>query len=690
MFTRLASVDGDALYRQVLEVIRVTANRQPPTVTVFVDSVLQTLQTFPGNARLWLAELLTARPTAQETTEEFLMRQVVLRELLKGVYDPKECFFFNNSVFANMLLHQVLTVPALAKDLHLVDFFFGLTTTQKFERVVLSSLDLAGNAAMIKYLDSLAHLALSGQPVEDENFYETSLLFRPQTQLALGEHQSRFRHEVGIVVSKLHENMRLVAEQSATVLLGEEPWVDENLQRPLWAELCDADARAEKIYCSLCGANLTGLSPDHRRVVDELCAAHKGRPRSPYESAIDARRQEEEAQNQERMYGSFRQGDTRSSTRERKPVGGFVPYKGNSRTKGFAEDDGFNGVCTDGEQGGTEGAQTTGLNKREPISRGAQRRIGQGGGSNPPRYGHFVGGMGQETTKKPVCQIDGETGRILGTFESGATASKYTRVHSNSISRCAQGKSATGGGFVWRFVSDLSKDELKTQQVELADDLSSEQGGDVSEASSSESQASDSGPDSIRGMNKAMAKAEDAMQAAMKRVHSKLTGIRYELQGLMNKRQSLLRKYGKSSGDYPVGRGYNPVNPVTAQASKGDKAAGGGMTWDATMQVQQRADAAVVPAAARDEMGNNRKAIQQIHPVTGKVKATFASGVEAAAMCRIPRTTISSCCRGIVALAGGYKWRFVEDVVPGVSGSDVVPGLAKLDSEILAQHVRFV
>jgi hypothetical protein len=191
-------------------------------------------------------------------------------------------------------------------------------------------------------------------------------------------------------------------------------------------------------------------------------------------------------------------------------------------------------------------------------------------------------------------------------------------------------------------------------------------------------------------MNKAMAKAEDAMQAAMKRVHSKLTGIRYELQGLMNKRQSLLRKYGKSSGDYPVGRGYNPVNPVTAQASKGDKAAGGGMAWDATMQVQQRADAAVVPAAARDEMGNNRKAIQQIHPVTGKVKATFASGVEAAAMCRIPRTTISSCCRGIVALAGGYKWRFVEDVVPGVSGSDVVPGLAKLDSEILAQHVRFV
>ena len=63
--------------------------------------------------------------------------------------------------------------------------------------------------------------------------------------------------------------------------------------------------------------------------------------------------------------------------------------------------------------------------------------------------------VGVEASKKPVAQIDKDTGDILNVFESAREASKETNSNYRNISQVCNKQKKTHNGFKWRFVSDL-------------------------------------------------------------------------------------------------------------------------------------------------------------------------------------------------------------------------------------------
>lgn len=63
------------------------------------------------------------------------------------------------------------------------------------------------------------------------------------------------------------------------------------------------------------------------------------------------------------------------------------------------------------------------------------------------KYGH----IGAEASKKPVAQIDPETEKIIGIYESARQAAKLTGANYKNISAVCTGKKKTHMGFVWRF-----------------------------------------------------------------------------------------------------------------------------------------------------------------------------------------------------------------------------------------------
>lgn len=70
---------------------------------------------------------------------------------------------------------------------------------------------------------------------------------------------------------------------------------------------------------------------------------------------------------------------------------------------------------------------------------------------NGKEYWH----VGVEASKKPVAQIDKDTGDILNVFESAREASKETNSNYRNISQVCNKQKKTHNGFKWRFVSDL-------------------------------------------------------------------------------------------------------------------------------------------------------------------------------------------------------------------------------------------
>lgn len=52
--------------------------------------------------------------------------------------------------------------------------------------------------------------------------------------------------------------------------------------------------------------------------------------------------------------------------------------------------------------------------------------------------------------KKPVLQIDPETGKVIAEFESQTQASKMTDIPQPQISACITERQPTAGGFIWK------------------------------------------------------------------------------------------------------------------------------------------------------------------------------------------------------------------------------------------------
>ena len=73
--------------------------------------------------------------------------------------------------------------------------------------------------------------------------------------------------------------------------------------------------------------------------------------------------------------------------------------------------------------------------------------------------------------------------------------------------------------------------------------------------------------------------------------------------------------------------------------------------------------AAAVPfysSAKSSSIPDTRKAIEQLHPVTGQVLRVYPGGSDAAKFMGISQGGISLCCHGKQADANGFCWRFYE------------------------------
>ena len=64
--------------------------------------------------------------------------------------------------------------------------------------------------------------------------------------------------------------------------------------------------------------------------------------------------------------------------------------------------------------------------------------------------------------RKPVEQLDLETGQVLHVFESGCHAARSLNVSSGYISQCCNGKKESAFGFKWRFSSGSHTGSTKT------------------------------------------------------------------------------------------------------------------------------------------------------------------------------------------------------------------------------------
>ena len=64
------------------------------------------------------------------------------------------------------------------------------------------------------------------------------------------------------------------------------------------------------------------------------------------------------------------------------------------------------------------------------------------------KYGH----LGVEASKKPVAQIDKDTGEIINVFESAREAARLTGANWRNISQVCKGQKKTHRGYKWAFV----------------------------------------------------------------------------------------------------------------------------------------------------------------------------------------------------------------------------------------------
>lgn len=577
----MSAVNGEATYRLLIDTIRKIVNNNPLTWLNFTYLLREALQTHKGNKILWQAELVCARPYHEESVEEFLWRAVCLRGLLIHIPD---LFFHNDSIFANMLLHQIMASKKHFQQLMKMNFHSEnnpstITDERKLsapnpEPLTLGSLDKDHNSTVCQFLDEFSVYILTGNQVDNDGIFSDSLLTRPQSQVGLEEIQKKIRAEIRLLKGVIQMGM---------IILG-----SPNTQSQ------PAGRDDMKTYCISCGTGLH-VTAQGKSVVTAIISSG-GLPKSPYarlaEERIKIEQEKKEAEaaalmasqpslrartnTENHKYSDALSNESKS--RERKPVPSFKPYNGRGRT-----------VDEDSDPSDNDG-------RRFPRS----SRISATGKSDG-------------VVRKPVCQINMDNGKInsslatalftaypnvfsigqiINTFESGSKAHKVLGIHQNSISRCCKGKAFTGGGWGWRFLSDLSKTEIKTRKVFLDQDEPIDE------------------EDDLAGIAAAIKRADEACRMAVRAINSKLASLSAEMSSLNKKRAAIVKK--------------NALN--------GEKA----------------------------EFVYNKKRIQQVDRETGEVVGEFLSGVEAANVSGVPRTTISACCRGIIAVAGGFVWRFTD------------------------------
>jgi len=604
-----SGVEGDATYRVLLDTLRAFATTtSQATWGDFIEETMSKLQTHPRSPGMWLGELLAARPGASEHVGEFLCRQTALRELLRGAPQSEGLFVFSDSVFANMLLHQTMSSAPHYEQLQTLELESARAAAagkgqgdtsapaMTLSRVALTPLDTQTNGTVLSHLAELADQAAAGEVVQSDDFFSSSPLIRPQSQLGLEEQQKQLRSEIRFLKDFMLASLSAKAATDGAAASSSSPPKSAAEGKAGAGRVKEED---KKTYCSSCGTRLL-LSPESSRVVSRILSS-RGLPPNPY-SIADAARAAAEAAEAAAEAGRQAKGrreeggggeaavlDGPRPQRDRKPAGPFVPYKGTSRTTESSTDE------DDEDEDGAEAGAGAGATKHP------------GGRKKSWRGDHSV-------SKKAVIQFDLSTGAILGQFDSGSGASRLTKVHSNSISRCCQGKTMSGGGFGWRFLSELSKQERRAKTVNIVN---------VGEEEEEEEESEEEENASFRNLSQAILAVEKAHAKALHVFQTKAAFLGDQITHIKGKKMAVLKRALKEAAER-------------------------------------------LGVAIPEFCSTNGKSIEQVDPATMRVKAQFLSGVEAAATTKIPRTTISSCCRGTNPQgAGGWIWRFaVKEIKP--------------------------
>jgi hypothetical protein len=338
-----AGVEGEATYRVLLDTLRAFATTtKQATWGEFIKATMSQLQTHPRSPCIWLGELLAARPGAGELVGDYLCRQTALRELLRAS-QPSDLFVFSDSIFANMLLHQTMSSAPHYEQLQTQELeslraaapcegHEGSVRALRPSRVALTPLDTQTNGAVLSHLAELAGLAAAGEGVQAEDFFSTSPLLRPHSQLVLEEQQKQLRGEIRFLKEFLLTSLSAdgaggaAASTSSSSSPSSSSSSSSTSSSSSSSSLPAAEGKVgtgrgkgeeKKTYCSSCGTHLF-LSPQSRQVVSRILAS-RGLPPSPYSSsnaaeaaeAVEAAgaagqgkgRREEEEQNEEKEGG---------------------------------------------------------------------------------------------------------------------------------------------------------------------------------------------------------------------------------------------------------------------------------------------------------------------------------------------------------------------------------------------------
>ena len=293
-----------------------------------------------------------------------------------------------------------------------------------------------------------------------------------------------------------------------------------------------------------------------------------------------------------------------------------------------------------------------------------------------------------------VQQLSKDSQKVIGVFTNIIEASKASGVERGSIGRCINGKAQSAGGFLWKRISN--SDEKSEENTEKSSQPSVPQGS-LKDAKES-GKAVETSP--VEG-NK---KAESAAQSEVKsQKQSKFLVEKLSLDSdeVLGKFQSI----GEASRQSGVGRGS------IGQCTNGRAKTAGGFRWrkvylddddkppaDTTNaktnednekktkdEVRPRKDSINSEGDAKRGKG----LIEQLARDSDEVLGTFSSAKEAGEKTGVNAGNISSCTRGKLQSAGGFRWRRVsEDERPKSSSAKLSGVGSDVASDVVADKSK--
>jgi hypothetical protein len=240
--------------------------------------------------------------------------------------------------------------------------------------------------------------------------------------------------------------------------------------------------------------------------------------------------------------------------------------------------------------------------------------------------------------RKRVEQVDIETGEVIQSYESGATAGRATGIEARAISKCCHGKSRSVGGFIWRF---QDSDAMHRQRPSASTGGGTQRLPErvrTSHYPARQVQALDLLTGDVLTTHSSIAAASLATGTSSSAVWKCCIGVQAEAGGFK-------WRFNDQSNASPAPLKVNTPH-LTSVA-------------DQRMDESDESDEEAFRPSIFERTGP--KQVEQLDLDTGEVISVYPSGVAAGRSVGIGQKSISDCCHGRRAAAGGFGWRFLLD-----------------------------